>query len=188
MRRLLRGLGLGLLLTGASCAMLATAEAAATRGGKMIYARYADSLFLDPVLNDANVDIWVLTNLYDTLLSPTNDGLGVQPGLATKWDVAADGKTVTLTLRKGVKFADGADLAASDVKWSLDRARDPKAGAWNSTLASIESIDASGDTVTLKLKNPDPTILPALATFNAAILPQKQTLRARAGGCDGYLS
>ncbi|PSC02824.1 peptide ABC transporter substrate-binding protein [Alsobacter soli] len=147
---------------------------AATRGGKMVYARYADSLFLDPVLNDANVDIWVLTNLYDTLLQPTADGLGVQPGLATKWDVSGDGKTVTLALRPGVKFADGSALTADDVKWSLDRARDPKAGAWNSSLASIESVSVSGpETVTLALKHPDPTILPALATFNSAILPQK---------------
>ncbi len=110
----------------------------------MIYARYADSLFLDPVLNDANVDIWVLTNLYDTLLAPTRDGLGVQPGLATKWDLSADGKTVTLALRPGVKFADGSDLTADDVTWSLDRARDPKAGAWSSSLASIDRIEAEG--------------------------------------------
>lgn len=146
---------------------------AARRGGKMVYARYADSLFLDPVLNDANVDIWVLTNLYDTLLAPTANGLGVEPGLAREWKVAADGKTVTLTLRDGVKFADGSPLAASDAKWSLDRARDPKAGAWNSSLASIDTIEASGSTVTLHLKYPDPTIEAALATFNAAILPQK---------------
>ena len=146
---------------------------AATRGGKMVYARYADSLFLDPVLNDANVDIWVLTNLYDTLLQPTNDGVGVQPGLATKWETAADAKSLTLTLRQGVKFADGSAMTADDVKWSLDRARDPKAGAWSSSLASIDSIAVSGETVTLKLKNPDPTLIPALATFNAAILPQK---------------
>ena len=63
-----------------------SADAAAVeRGGKLIYARYADSLFLDPVFNDANVDIWILTNLYDTLLQPTADGKGVQPGLATAW-------------------------------------------------------------------------------------------------------
>ena len=91
------------------------------------------SLFLDPVLNDANVDIWVLTNLYDTLMSPTADGKDVQPGLATKWEVAPDGKSVALTLRSGVKFADGSALSAEDVKWSLDRARDPKAGAWSSS-------------------------------------------------------
>ena len=152
---------------------LPTPARAAVRGGKMSYARYADSLFLDPVLSDANVDIWVLTNLYDTLIAPTEDGVGLQPGLATKWDVAGDGKTVTLTLRQGVKFADGSAMAASDVIWSLDRARDPKMGPWNSLLASIDSVTASGDTITLKLKHPDPTILPALATFNSAILPQK---------------
>ena len=68
---------------------------AVTRGGTLIYARYADSLFLDPVLNDANVDIWILTNLYDTLLQPTADGKGVQPGLATEYKMSDDGAVVT---------------------------------------------------------------------------------------------
>src|SRR5689334_24417372 len=97
---------------------LGQAAEAQTRGGKMIYGRYADSLFLDPVLNDANVDIWVLTNLYDTLLSPTKDGQGVEPGLATKWELSDEGKSVLLTLRPDVKFADGSPLTAEDVKWS----------------------------------------------------------------------
>ena len=30
------------------------------------------------MLNDANVDIWILSNLYDTLILPTDDGKGVQ--------------------------------------------------------------------------------------------------------------
>jgi peptide/nickel transport system substrate-binding protein len=159
----------------ASLLLASASGLAATRGGKMIYARYADSLFLDPVLNDANVDIWILTNLYDTLLAPTNDGQGVTAALATKWDVAADGKKVTLTLRPGVKFSDGTLLSAEDVKWSLDRARDPKAGAWNSSLAAIDTIESpSNDTIVLTLKHADPTLLAALATFNAAILPKKQ--------------
>ena len=146
---------------------------AATRGGKMVYARYADSLFLDPVLNDANVDIWVLTNLYDTLLAPTSDGSGVTPALATKWDSSADGKTLTLTLRSDVKFSDGTPMTVDDVKWSLDRARDPKAGEWNSSLAAVDSIDAKdATTVVLNLKHADPTLLAALATFNSAILPK----------------
>ena len=157
-----------------AAALACPAAEAATRGGKMVYARYADSLFLDPVLNDANVDIWVLTNLYDTLLQPTVDGTGVQPGLATKWETAADGKSLTLTLRGGVKFADGSPMLAEDVKWSIDRARDPKAGAWSSSLASIDTVQVTApDMLVLKLKNPDPTLIPALATFNAAILPQK---------------
>ena len=71
------------LLLGASSAVLAV-----ERGGTLAYGRYADSLFLEPVLNDANVDIWVLSNLYDTLILPSDDGQGLVPGLATAWKVS----------------------------------------------------------------------------------------------------
>jgi peptide/nickel transport system substrate-binding protein len=126
------------------------------------------------VLNDANVDIWILTNLYDTLLQPTADGKDVQPGLATEYSVSDDGLTFTLKLRQGTKFSDGSPITVDDVKWSLERARNPKNGIWNFTLASVDSIEAKGaDTVVLHLKNPDPTLAAALATFNSAIMPQK---------------
>ncbi|WP_019586673.1 ABC transporter substrate-binding protein [Deinococcus apachensis] len=146
---------------------------AVTRGGTMVYGRYADSLFLDPVLNDANLDIWILTNLYDTLLQPSPDGKSVKPGLASRYVVSPNGRAMTLTLRPGIKFANGSPITAQDVKWSLDRARNPNNGAWNGSLASITSITAQGNTVVLNLKSPDPTLPAALATFNAAIMPQK---------------
>ena len=38
-------------------------SAAPKRGGKLVCGRNADSLFLDQVLNDANVDIWILLNI-----------------------------------------------------------------------------------------------------------------------------
>ncbi len=97
---------------------------AVERGGTLVYGRYADSLFLDPVLNDANVDIWVLSNLYDTLILPTDDGQGLKPGLATDWKLSDDGLTVDLTLRDGIKFSDGSPITADDVVFSLDRASD----------------------------------------------------------------
>jgi peptide/nickel transport system substrate-binding protein len=153
--------------------MASTAQAV-TRGGTLIYARYADSLLLDPVYNDANVDIWILTNLYDTLLQPTADGKGVQPGLASEYQVSDDGLTVTLKMRPDIKFSDGSPITVDDVKWSLDRARDPKNGIWNFILASLDSVETKGaDGVVLRLKAPDPTFISALATFNAAILPMK---------------
>jgi peptide/nickel transport system substrate-binding protein len=169
MSRWIRGLLLGCALV----AIAATAEAA-TRGGKLIYARYADSLWLDPVFNDANVDIWVLTNLYDTLLQPTADGKGVSPGLATAYQVSDDGLTFTLTLRQGTKFSDGSPITAEDVKGTLERARNPKNGIWNFILESVDSVEIkSPDTVALHLKHPDPTLAAGLATFNTAIMPQK---------------
>jgi peptide/nickel transport system substrate-binding protein len=166
------------LLALASVAALAFGAAdhaqALTRGGKMVYARNADSLFLDPVLLERNVDIWVLTNLYDTLLEPSADGKSIEPGLATGYEVSPNGLTFTLKLRQGVKFADGTPLTVDDVKWSLDRARDPNNGAWNFTLTSVDSVETKGDdTVVLHLKNPDPALAAALAVFNSSIMSKK---------------
>ena len=101
--------------------------AAVERGGELTFGRYADSLFLDPVLNDANVDIWILTNLYDTLILPDRrrQGRGAGPrdrvgglGRRHRGDAhAARGHQVRRRL---------ADMTAEDVKWSLDRARNPE--------------------------------------------------------------
>src|SRR4051795_8790751 len=116
------------------------AALAAQRGGVLNYGRYADSLFLDPVLNDANVDIWILSNLYDTLILPTDDGKGLKPGLATEWKVSDDGLTVTLTLRDGIKFSDGSPITPADVQWSLKRAANPKNGIWSFLVGSIQDV------------------------------------------------
>ena len=156
----------------------------ADRGGVMTYGRYADSLFLDPVLNDANVDIWVLTNIYDTLLMPTDDGQGVQPGLATEWKVADDGMSVTLKLREGIKFSDGSPILPSDVAWSLKRAATPDNGIWGFLVSAITDITATDDgTITITLNRADPSIIPALSVFNTEILPQK-LFEAAAGTTD----
>ena len=88
---------LALLAAGALSAACAHAADAVQRGGTLVYGRYADSIFLEPVLNDSNNDIWILSNLYDTLLLPTRNGKGIEAGLATAWKVADDGKSVTLT-------------------------------------------------------------------------------------------
>lgn len=154
------------------------------RGGVMTYGRYTDSLFLDPVLNDANVDIWILTNMYDTLIMPSADGMGLQPGLATEWSVNEAGDVVTLKLREGVKFSDGTPMTTEDVVWSLQRAANPDNGIWNSLVASIDTVTApDAQTIVINLKYPDPTILSALSVFNTAVLP-KAAFEAMPGATD----
>jgi len=167
---LLRSAIMGLAVAG----MAGVAQAAPVRGGTLNFARNADSLFLDPVLNDNNADIWILTNINSTLLEPTPDGKSVRPGLATSWGASPNGKTFTLKLRPGIKFADGSPVTTDDVVWSLNRAKDPKLGIWNFLLTSIDKVAAEGsDTIVLSLKNPDPSLPAALATFNSSIMPQK---------------
>ena len=169
-----------LLLLAAALQVPAPPAQAATRGGTLVFARQQDSIFLDPVHTAQNADIWLCLNLYDTLLQPTPDGKGVQPGLASEHQVSADGKTVTLKLRPGLKFADGSPIGVSDVKWSLARAASKEEGGeFAFLLASVGTVETQGDdTVVVNLTRPDPTILQALATFNAGILPEKLLMAA----------
>ena len=66
------------------------------------------------------------------------DGGVVEPLLATAWEITPDGKSITVTLRKGVKFHDGTDFNATAVKWNLDNMIEAKkAPDWE----SVEVID-----------------------------------------------
>ena len=94
---------------------------AATRGGTLVFARALDSQFLDPTQTAQNADIWLSLNLYDTLLLASADGTGTEPGLATGYATSDGGKTLTFTMRPGIKFADGSPIQPSDVKWCVGR-------------------------------------------------------------------
>ena len=153
---------------------------AATRGGTLVFARAIESQFLDPTQTAQNADIWLSLNLYDTLLLVSADGVGTEPGLATGYKVSDDGKTLTFTMRPGIKFSDGSPIEPSDVKWSLDRARSKEnGGEFAFLLSSIASVDAAApDQVVVHMAHPDPVIIQALATFNAGIVPEKLLMAA----------
>ncbi|KZL22607.1 ABC transporter substrate-binding protein [Pseudovibrio sp. Ad37] len=168
----------------AGVSMLAINSAQAVeRGGTLTFARYDDSNLVDPVYADRNPDIWMVTNLYDTLLRTKADGKTIVPGLASGYEVSADGKTISITLRDGIKFSDGSAITPADVKFSLERATNPDFGPWSGLLGSVESITATDNGVTLAMKNPDPTIISILATFNTAIV-SKAAFEAAPGAND----
>ena len=60
--------------------------------------------------------------LYDPLFGTTPEGkLSPEYGLVEKWEMSPDGLTWTWKLREGVKFHDGVELTAKDVKFSLEQ-------------------------------------------------------------------
>ncbi len=82
-----------------------------------------------PTLDPANTsDVESATYIVEIFsgLVGFNKDLKIVPDLAEKWDVSNDGKTYTFTLRQNAKFHDGRPVTAQDVKYSLERAADPR--------------------------------------------------------------
>ncbi len=80
--------------------------------------------------------------------------------LAEKWELTEPTR-VTLRLRSGIKFQDGADFSADDVKWNLERVIDPVLQATpRSDLASIDSVQVVNKTeAVIRLKEPSAPLL-----------------------------
>ncbi|MCW3099740.1 MAG: extracellular solute-binding protein, partial [Chthonomonadaceae bacterium] len=85
---------------------------------------------IEPVtLDPAKIpDIYTAELLLHSFESLTryNDKNEIEPCLAEKWDVSPDSKTYTFHLRPGVKFHNGREFVADDVKYSWERALSPK--------------------------------------------------------------
>ena len=79
----------------------------------------------DPRVTSSRHEYQVIAQVFDTLIA--SDGSNkLFPGLATAWDVAPDGKSVTLKLRSDVGFHDGTPFDAEAVKFTFDTIADPK--------------------------------------------------------------
>src|SRR5580693_4508807 len=89
----------------------------------------------DPVTSTAGWDMHVLGLVYASVTTLNAKG-DVQPGLASSWKYAADGKSVTFTLRPGLKFSDGSPLTATSVAQNIKRGQTQA----NSTVASELSV------------------------------------------------
>lgn len=99
-------------------------------------------------------DSAIMGLIQDNLLVYTGDGKLV-PSLAESWS-APDNKTYVYKLRSGAKFSDGHPVTTDDVLFSLQLQTDPTYGSREATLfANVASTTASGNTITIKLKQPD---------------------------------
>jgi ABC-type transport system substrate-binding protein len=102
----------------------------------------------------------------ETLLRIDDQGKSV-PWLAAGYKTDPKAATITLTLRKGVKFHDGTDFNAEAAKWNLDRAISEK--QFGSVL--IKSVDAVDPyTVRINLKQWDNTVLGMLSYSYIAMM------------------
>ena len=154
----------------------ATAGTAALKpGGTMTFALAEDPDKLDPSLGRTLVGREVFANMCEKLYD-INSSLTLVPQLASALPtLSADGKTVTIALRKGVLFNDGTPMDAAAVKTSLDRdltiVGSARAGELKSVTA-VKVVDPS--TVQLTLKAPYAPLAATLADRAGMVMSPTQ--------------
>ena len=112
------------------------------RGGTLIFGLDASIATLDPVWTTASVTDNVARQLWDTLFA-WDTRLMTQPSMVERWEASQDLKTLTLTLREGLTFHDGAPITSSDVMASMERwgARSPTGVAYFGLVDRLERVD-----------------------------------------------
>lgn len=105
---------------------------------KMLFAQSPTNMGYPPTGDGASLRC--SSPAIENLVSIDARGQFQPTGLTTAFAVAPDGKSVTLTLRKGVKFHDGTDFNAQAVKWNLEKMKEAKAYG-TSTWVSVDVIN-----------------------------------------------
>ncbi|HEY7817237.1 MAG TPA: ABC transporter substrate-binding protein, partial [Vicinamibacteria bacterium] len=181
------------------------AEESIPQGGRLVVAMANPVSATEPSMAKTIEEWEVMANVFETLVTTDPQG-NLAPSLAAQWTVDNDGRTVRLSLRRGVRFSDGTPLTASGVKASLERSVRLHPEEVSSAFAAIQGVreylDGSTDGVAgiqapteeeveVQLLQPLP-IFPALLTdFSTAIgraLPAREGEAPRVIGTGPFLA
>ena len=159
-------------IVAAAALALASGSAAFAARTDLVLGIVLEPPHLDPTAGAAAaIDEIVYANVFEGLTRIGARG-EVLPDLAESWTVSDDGKVYTFKLHSGVKFHDGSDFNADDVKFSLDRARaENSTNAQKGLFAAIDSVEVVDPaTVKVTLKNPQGSFLYNLGWGDAVIV------------------
>jgi ABC-type transport system substrate-binding protein len=160
-----------------------------SNGGDIIVTYKDDIATLDPAIG-YDWQNWSMINaMFSRLVDYKPGTTELGPALADSYDVSPDGKTYTFKIHPGVKFSNGREVTAADVKYSIERAVNPKtqgpgAGFFHSivgadamTAGKSQTLDGivvvDDHTVRFNLVQPDATFLNVLALNFASVVPKE---------------
>jgi len=147
------------------------------RGGTLRMAIRKDMRLMNPLVGTQSTERRIRSLMFEPLLGIDLQGR-IQPNLAESWKVSKDGKLYTFYLRKGVKFHNGQEMTAEDIKFAIDYTRNPKNGAYGYTNLAVISRAVVADKYTLKLrlKVGSPAFLLSLTSIRAFSVIPKESL------------
>ena len=152
-----------------------SSESAAASGAPVykdtiVFGTGSDVTSLDPHIGKESAAVVVTNHIYDTLVDIDLDTGTIVPQIAESWEVVSPTE-YRFHIRKGLKFHNGEDLTADDVKFSLDRAIATPAVAY--LVDFIDTVKVEDDyTVFVTLDAPYAPCLRNLAVPYAAIVPK----------------
>jgi ABC-type transport system substrate-binding protein len=188
-----------LAATAAFALALASPQAMAAepkQGGAAVITFNNDLTTLDPQVGYDWQNWSVIKSIFDGLMDYKPGTTELEPDLAESFMVSDDGLTYTFKLRDGLKFHNGRAVTSADVKYSLERAVNPKtqspgggyfgmiagyddvAGGKATELAGITTPDDK--TVVIKLTRPDATFLHLMAINFGYVVPKDEVEKAGA--------
>jgi len=127
---------------------------------------------LDPLPCSENVTGNVLLQMFETLVYIAPDGK-LEPMLAEKWEQPTP-TTYLFYIKKGVKFHNGDECTAEDVKFTLDRAKTPEGITAHSLIKNMDSVEVVDKyTVKVNMKKTVTPFLYALGDAWAGIVNKK---------------
>ena len=149
-------------------------EATAAQPTTLQFALSGNPNTLDPHATAGTLTFQVIRSVYDTLVEPDESGR-IVPALAESWDVSADARHWTFSLRPGVRFHNGDEFTSQDVVATFARLRDPgRASVHAPEFAAVSAVEALDRyTVRFSLERPHAPLLSALASGWSAILPHR---------------
>lgn len=174
----------------ASATAQETLDPKAKQGGAITITYKDDVATLDPAIGYDWQNWSMIKSLFDGLMDYEPGTTTLRPELAESYEISPDGKTFTFKLRKGVKFHNGREMTADDVKYSLDRVTNPKtqspgagffasingyddvAGGKSESLSGVTVVDPS--TVKIELSRPDATFLHVMAINFSHVVPREE--------------
>lgn len=160
------------------------------KGGNLLIAIDTDPNCLDPQQAGNNNSLNIGRQFTDSLTDQDPDSGKIVPWLATKWQISADNRRFTFTLRDGVTFSDGTPFTARSVKENFEAigrlgARASLASTYLQGLQQIETPD--DHTVIVTFRQPDAQFLQATSTMSLGFFASKTVAASPQQRCQGEL-
>lgn len=139
----------------------------------LIYGSDAEPAGLDPHKVPAHASVRIYTKIYDSLVKTDKD-MNYIPNLAASWETPDD-TTYIFKLRENVKFHNGRQMVADDVKYSFERISNPEtASIAKSYFEKVKEINVIDDfTVEFKLTEPYAPFMSYMSSSYAVVVPKE---------------